>query len=83
MHHPWREPWPSSGLLLWLLHLGPLSQTELCRKLLRTSGNLTMVVDHLEKRGLVSRRRTIPEAPKGSDVEEGKVDAADVPAAAR
>jgi urea transport system permease protein len=33
--------------------------------------------------GLVSRRRTIPEAPKGSDVEEGKVDAADVPAAAR
>jgi urea transport system permease protein len=33
--------------------------------------------------GLVSRRRTIPEAPKGSDVEEGKVDPADVPAAAR
>jgi urea transport system permease protein len=33
--------------------------------------------------GLISRRRTIPEAPKGSDVEEGKVDAADVPAAAR
>jgi urea transport system permease protein len=33
--------------------------------------------------GLVSRRRTIPAAPRGSDVEEGKVDAADVPAAAR
>jgi urea transport system permease protein len=33
--------------------------------------------------GLVSRRRTIPEAPKGSDVEDGKVDPADVPAAAR
>jgi urea transport system permease protein len=33
--------------------------------------------------GLISRRRTIPKAPKGSDVEEGKVDAADVPAAAR
>jgi urea transport system permease protein len=33
--------------------------------------------------GLVSRRRTIPEAPRGSDVEEGKVDPADVPAAAR
>jgi urea transport system permease protein len=33
--------------------------------------------------GLISRRRTIPEAPKGRDVEEGKVDAADVPAAAR
>ncbi|MBV9393978.1 MAG: urea ABC transporter permease subunit UrtC [Methylobacteriaceae bacterium] len=33
--------------------------------------------------GLVSRRRTIPEAPRGGDVEEGKVDSADVPAAAR
>jgi urea transport system permease protein len=33
--------------------------------------------------GLVSPRRTIPEAPRGSDVEEGKVDPADVPAAAR
>ncbi|MEA2840738.1 MAG: urea transport system permease protein [Methylobacteriaceae bacterium] len=33
--------------------------------------------------GLISRRRTIPEAPRGSDVEEGKVDPADVPAAAR
>jgi urea transport system permease protein len=33
--------------------------------------------------GLISRRRTIPEAPKGSDVENGKVDPADVPAAAR
>ncbi|MEA2858997.1 MAG: urea transport system permease protein [Methylobacteriaceae bacterium] len=33
--------------------------------------------------GLISRRRTIPQAPKGSDVEEGKVDPADVPAAAR
>jgi urea transport system permease protein len=33
--------------------------------------------------GLISRRRTIPEAPKGSDVEDGKVDPADVPAAAR
>src|SRR3954449_12838411 len=33
--------------------------------------------------GVISRRRTIPEAPRGSDVEEGKVDAADVPAAAR
>jgi urea transport system permease protein len=33
--------------------------------------------------GLISRRRAIPAAPKGSDVEEGKVDPADVPAAAR
>ena len=33
--------------------------------------------------GLISRRRTIPPAPKGSDVEEGKIDQSDVPAAAR
>jgi urea transport system permease protein len=33
--------------------------------------------------GIVSRRRAIPAAPRGSDVEEGKVDPADVPAAAR
>ena len=33
--------------------------------------------------GLISRRRTIPPAQKGSDVEEGKIDQSDVPAAAR
>jgi urea transport system permease protein len=33
--------------------------------------------------GLISRRPTIPPAPKGSDVEEGKIDQSDVPAAAR
>jgi urea transport system permease protein len=33
--------------------------------------------------GLLSRRRTLPPAPRGSDVEEGKVESSDVPAAAR
>ncbi len=33
--------------------------------------------------GLISRRRTIPAAPRGSDVEEGKIEESDVPAAAR
>jgi urea transport system permease protein len=33
--------------------------------------------------GLVSRRRSVPPAPSGSDVEEGKIEEADVPAAAR
>jgi MarR family 2-MHQ and catechol resistance regulon transcriptional repressor len=45
------------GALEALLHLGPLQQSELARKLLKTSGNITMVVDHLERRGLVLRRR--------------------------
>ena len=38
-----------------LFHVGPLCLTELAHKILRTSGNLTMVVDNLEKRALVRR----------------------------
>src|SRR5262245_19850379 len=45
------------GVLESLLHLGPLHQCDLGEKLLRSSGNITMVVDNLEKRGLVERRR--------------------------
>ncbi|MBI3097631.1 MAG: MarR family transcriptional regulator [Planctomycetes bacterium] len=45
------------GVLEALLHLGPMCQKTLGRKLLRSGGNITLVVDHLEHRGLVSRRR--------------------------
>jgi MarR family transcriptional regulator, 2-MHQ and catechol-resistance regulon repressor len=45
------------GVLEALMHLGPLHQNELGRKLLKSSGNITMVVDHLEQRGLVERER--------------------------
>lgn len=45
------------GVLEALLHLGPLYQNQLGRKLLKSSGNITMVVDHLEQRGLVARER--------------------------
>jgi MarR family transcriptional regulator, 2-MHQ and catechol-resistance regulon repressor len=45
------------GVLEALWHLGPLSQAILARKILRSSGNLTLVVDNLEKRGLVVRSR--------------------------
>ncbi len=45
------------GALEALLHLGPLSQTDLAQKILKSSGNITMVVDNLEKRGLVKRER--------------------------
>ena len=41
-----------------LLHLGPLCQRELGQKLLRTGGNITMVVDNLEKQGWVRRVRS-------------------------
>lgn len=42
-----------------LLHLGPLCQKELGEKILKTSGNMTMVIDNLEKGGLVIRERQI------------------------
>ncbi|GGL81432.1 MarR family transcriptional regulator [Deinococcus aerolatus] len=40
-----------------LFHLGPLSQRQLADKILRSSGNLTMVIDNLERDGQVSRER--------------------------
>ena len=43
------------GVLEALLHLGPLPQTEVCGKLLKSKGNISVVVRHLETRGLVRR----------------------------
>lgn len=45
------------GVLEALYHLGPLSQADLARKILKSTGNVTMVIDNLEKRGLVARER--------------------------
>jgi MarR family 2-MHQ and catechol resistance regulon transcriptional repressor len=45
------------GTLETLYHLGSMSQTEICNKLLKSGGNTTLVIDNLEKRGLVQRRR--------------------------
>lgn len=45
------------GVLEALYHLGPLSQSDLGRKLLKSGGNITLVVDNLEKLGLVRRER--------------------------
>ncbi len=45
------------GALEALHHLGPMCQRDLGLKILRSSGNITMVVDNLEKRGLVRRER--------------------------
>ncbi len=45
------------GVLEAIHHLGPLCQSELAEKLLRSGGNLTLVVDNLEKAGLVARER--------------------------
>ncbi len=45
------------GVLEALYHVDPLCLTDLARKILKTSGNLTMVVGNLEKRGLVTRQQ--------------------------
>ncbi len=42
-----------------LYHLGPLSQKELGFKLLKSGGNITMVIDNLEKNAYVERIRGI------------------------
>lgn len=45
------------GVLEALLHLGPLTQRDLGRKVLTSAGNMTDVIDKLERRGLVERTR--------------------------
>ena len=47
------------GVLEALFHLGPMSQKNLGSKLLKSGGNITLVIDNLEKRGLVTRRRGV------------------------
>ncbi len=45
------------GVLDILYHVGPLTQKEIGKKLLRSGGNITLVIDNLEKLGLVRRVR--------------------------
>ena len=45
------------GTLETLYHLGPLCAGEIGQKLLKSGGNMTMVIDNLEKRGWVRRER--------------------------
>lgn len=39
-------------------HLGPLCQRDIARKIRKSTGNITIVIDSLEKRGLVTRVRS-------------------------
>ena len=45
------------GVLEALHHKGPLCQRDIAGKILKSSGNITLVIDNLEKRGLVRRER--------------------------
>ncbi|PLX45762.1 MAG: MarR family transcriptional regulator [Deltaproteobacteria bacterium] len=66
------------GVLEALYQLGPLCRRDLIEKILKTGGNITLVVDNLEKHGLVERTRssadrrrvTIALTPKGREVIE-------------
>jgi MarR family 2-MHQ and catechol resistance regulon transcriptional repressor len=42
-----------------LYHAGPLCLTVIAHKILKTGGNLTLVVKNLEKRGLVQRKQSV------------------------
>lgn len=46
------------GVLDMLLHLGPLNQKMIGKKLLISKSNVVAVLDKLEKRGLVKRNRS-------------------------
>lgn len=46
------------GVLEALMHLGPMCQRDVGRKLLLSGGNITTVVNNLERRGLVQRIRS-------------------------
>lgn len=66
------------GILEALFHIGPMCQKEIGQKILKSSGNITMVIDNLEKAGLVQRSRNkndrrsflINLTPKGSSLIE-------------
>ena len=45
------------GVLEALFHLGAMCQKDIAQKILKSAGNITMVIDNLEKRGLVKRIR--------------------------
>lgn len=45
------------GTLETLHHLGPLNQRAIGEKLLKSGGNITMVIDNLERCGYVNRKK--------------------------
>lgn len=45
------------GILESLYHLGPMCQKDIGQKILKSTGNITLVLDNLEKRFLVKRVR--------------------------
>ena len=46
------------GVLDALFHLGPMKHKEIGKKILKSGGNITMVINNLERRELVQRKRS-------------------------
>jgi len=46
------------GVLDALYHLGAMKQKELGKKILKSGGNITMVINNLEKHGMVQRKKS-------------------------
>ena len=46
------------GVLDSLFHLGPMKQKEIGKKILKSGGNVTMVINNLEKQGMVQRMKS-------------------------
>lgn len=47
------------GVLEALLHKGDMCQRDVAAKILKSTGNITLVIDNLEKQGLVKRERSL------------------------
>ena len=62
------------GVLDLLFHLGPLRLGQIAEKVLKSEGNITTVVDNLERAGLVRRERSVKDrrAVTVSLTEEGR-----------
>ena len=66
------------GVLEALLHKGDLTARDLSEKILKTKGNLTLVIDNLQKKNLVVRRPCLKDrrktyislTPEGKDLIE-------------
>ena len=57
-HHPLGDLTLSQfGVLEAVYHLGPMSQKDIGKKILKSGGNMTLVIDNLVKRGLVERNQ--------------------------
>jgi MarR family transcriptional regulator, 2-MHQ and catechol-resistance regulon repressor len=48
---------PQFGVVECLAHRGPMNIGDLCKKMLASGGNMTVVIDNLEKEQLVERIR--------------------------